>query len=429
MIVVLVLINGILALAEFAIMSARKAHLKQLADKGEAKAQAALDLAENPGDFLSTVQVGITLVGVLAGAFGGATITGVLEEVFLQLPILAPYARTVALTIVVASITLLSLVLGELVPKRLALSRAEAYAVALAGPMRLLSRLVRPLVRLLSLLTNLVLRILRVTSTDEAPPSEAEIMVMLRQATRAGVFAEAEHEMVEGVFRLGDRRLGVLITPRTEIEWLDLDDSPQEHLEYILSSTRSHFPVGQGSLDNLRGTVSARMVLTNVVETGMTAASFDLNEFVQPAVFAPENMPALQALDLLRNSPSPLLLVIDEFGGVQGLVTLSDLVESVVGDLTEDGELGDHSLVQREDGSMLIDGMVPIDELLEIFNLPDLPGYEQGLFETLGGFVMNFLGRIPAPGDRFDWNDLRFEVVDMDGLRVDKVLVLRAPTQ
>jgi putative hemolysin len=428
MILLLVLLNGLLALAEFALVSSRKARLQQLSDQGDQKASAALDMAREPGVFLSTVQIGITLVGVLAGAFGGATISEGLAEGLSQVPLLAPVSQGLALGLVVLTITLLSLVLGELVPKRLALSNPERYALALARPMRTLARIMRPIVRLLNGLTELVLRLLRVSATVDSSVTEEEIRVLIDQATEAGIFQEAEQDMLSGVLRLGDRRVGNLITPRTEIEWLDLEDPAEENLRKVIESGQSRFPVGCGSLDDIRGVAQARAILAAKLDAAHTGGEIDLKGLLLPPVFVPENMPALRALELFRSTRAPILLVIDEFGGFQGLVTPTDLLESVVGELPPTGQLADQEVVRREDGSLLIDGMYPVDEFLELLDLDALPDYDRGLFQSLGGFVMNYLGRIPSPGDHFEWKDLRFEVVDMDGLRIDKILVERLPS-
>jgi putative hemolysin len=423
MVLLLVVINGLLALAEFALVSVRKARLQQLADQGDEKARIALEMAREPGEFLSTIQIGITLVGVLAGAFGGATISKWLAQQLSQVPLLAPISQGLALGLVVLVITLLSLVLGELAPKRLALNRPEVFALAFARPVRSLSRLMRPVVRLLNGLTELVLRLLRVPTTVDASVTEDEIRVLIDQATEAGIFEEAEQDMLSGVLRLGDRRVGNLITPRTEIEWLDLEDPPEVNVRKVIESPHSRFPVGCGSLDDIRGIAQARTVLAADLEALRKDGKFDLDGLLLPPVFVPENKPALEALELFRSARTALLLVIDEFGGLQGLVTITDVLESVVGDLRLLGEMSDQEVVLREDGSMLIDGMFPVDEFIEMFDLVTLPGFDKGLFQSLGGFVMNYLGRIPSPGDHFEWQDMRFEVMDMDGLRIDKILV------
>jgi putative hemolysin len=425
-ILLLVLLNGLLALAEFALVSVRRARLQQLADQGNEDARLALEMSREPGEFLSTIQIGITLVGVLAGAFGGATISRWLAERFREIAFLAPVSNGLALGSVVVAITLLSLVLGELVPKRLALNRPERYAMAFAHPMRALSRGVRPVVHLLNGLTELVLRLLRVPPTVDASVTEEEIRVLIDQATQAGIFEEAEQDMLSGVLRLGDRRVGNLITPRTEIEWLDLEDPPQVNLRKVIESRHSRFPVACGGLDDIRGVAQARTVLAASLESMRTGGEFDLQGLLLPPVFVPENKPALEALEIFRSTQTPLLLVIDEFGGLQGLVTITDVVESVVGDLPLLGEMADQEVTLREDGSLLIDGLYPVDEFLELVDLPTLPGYERGLFQSVGGFVMNYLGRIPAPGDHFEWKGFRFEVVDMDGMRIDKILVSKS---
>jgi putative hemolysin len=261
----------------------------------------------------------------------------------------------------------------------------------------------------------------------DASVTEDEIRVLIDQATEAGIFQEAEQDMLSGVLRLGDRRVGNLITPRTEIEWLDLEDPLQVSLKKVVESGRSRFPVACGSLDDIRGVAQARTILAAKLDAVHTGGDIDLNGLLLAPVFVPENMPALRALELFRSTQAPLLLVIDEFGGLQGLVTITDLIESVVGDLPLTGQLSDQEVVLREDGSMLIDGMYPVDEFLERMDLDALPDYDRGLYQSLGGFVMNYLGRIPSPGDHFEWKDLRFEVMDMDGLRIDKILVERLP--
>jgi putative hemolysin len=423
MILLLVVINGLLALAEFALVSVRKARLQQLSDQGDEKARVALEIAREPGEFLSTIQIGITLVGVLAGAFGGATISKWLAEQLSQAPLLAPFSQGLALGLVVIVITLLTLVLGELVPKRLALSRPEMFALAFARPMRLLSSVMRPVVRLLNGLTELVLRLLKAPATIDASVTEEEIRVLIDQATEAGIFEEAEQDMLSGVLRLGDRRVGNLITPRTEIEWLDLEDPPQVNVRKVIESPHTRFPVGYGSLDDIRGIAQARAVLAADLKALRTGSELELDSLLLPPVFVPENKPALEALELFRSARASLLLVIDEFGGLQGLVTIADVLESVVGDIPLTAGASDQEVVVREDGSLLIDGLYPVDEFLELFDLATLPGYDKGLFQSLGGFVMNYLGRIPSPGDHFEWQDMRFEVVDMDGLRIDKILV------
>ena len=419
LILALILLNGVLAMAEIATVSARKARLQQLANEGDEKSRQALNLASDPSDLLSTVQIGITLVGILAGAFGGATFADRIAAWLSAIPALAPYANAIALALVVVAITYLSLILGELVPKRLALINPERVIRSLAGPMQLLAKIVHPIVRLLSVSTDLVLRLLGARSADEPPITEEEIKLLIEQGTEAGVFQEAEQDMVAGVFRLGDRRVGSLMTPRTEIYWLDLEDPPEAIRDEIIASPFSRLPVAAGDLDNIRGIVRAKDLLAR----SLAGQPVDVAATMVEPMFVPESMEALKVLEQFRSSGFQIALVIDEFGGLQGLVTLTDVLESIVGEIPAVDEAGEPEIVQREDGSYLLDGMVPIDEFKAIFRRSRLPNEERGYYQTLGGFIMDYLGRIPNSGDHFDWDGLRFEVVDMDGFRVDKIIV------
>ena len=418
-ILILILANGVLALAEIAIISARKARLLQRSEDGDQKSQIALDLSNDPADFLSTVQIGITLIGVLAGAFGGATIAEQISNWLSQIPILASYSGVIGVATVVILITYFTLVLGELVPKRLALSNPERVAVSVAAPMQRLSRLASPLVALLSASSDLALRLLGVRPSMEPPVTEEEIKVMIDLGTAAGVFAEVEQDMVEAVFRLGDRRVGTIMTPRTEIIWLDLNGSIEEIQMKLLGSSYSRFPVAKGSLDQVAGLVLAKDILAGC----MMGKPLNIESVLQQPQFIPETMPALKVLELFRESRVHIALVIDEFGGLQGLVTLFDILESIVGDIPDAGEAAEPEVVQRDDGSWLVDGRLPVDEFKALFNLNDLPDEERGYYQTIGGFVMSQLGRVPESSDYFDWSMLRFEVVDMDGMRVDKILI------
>ncbi len=424
-ILALILVNGSLSMAEIAVVTARKARLQQRAENGDEKARAALELARKPSDFLSTVQIGITLIGVLAGAFGGATIAEEISAWLSGFPRLAPYSDAIGVTVVVILITYFSLIFGELAPKRLALNSPENIAARVARPMRALARAFAPIVRLMSISTDLVLRLLGATPSGEPPVTEDEIKVMIGQGTLAGVFHEAEQDMVEAVFRLGDRRIGTLMTPRTEVVWLDLDDEVEVTKRKILGSAYSRFPVGQGSLDDVIGIVQAKDLLAE----SLAGKPIDLHHGLRQPLFVPESTPALRVLELLRTSKVQMALVIDEFGGFQGLTTLFDILESIVGEIPETSDTKELEVIQREDGSWLVDGMLPVDEFKEIFHLADLPDEERGYYQTVGGFIMSYLGRIPDPSDHFEWSGLRIEVIDMDGMRVDKVLIAPQPDE
>ena len=418
-ILVLILANGVLAMSEIAVVSARKARLQHRVNEGDEGAALALELATRPSDFLSTVQIGITLVGILAGAFGGATVSQELAATIRRVPALAPYSQALAIGLIVAVITYLSLVLGELAPKRIALENPERIASLVAAPMHWLSRLASPLVSLLSASTNLVLRILGIQPSDEPPVTEEEIRVLIDIGTRAGVFEASEQDLVEGVFQMADRRLESLMTPRSEIVWLDLEEEPQDTRRKIIHARHSRYPVTRGGLDHVVGIVQAKDLLARSLE----GHALDLRADMVDALFVPENISALKMIERFRESGVQIALVIDEFGGVQGLVTSFDALEGIAGDLQLMAESDEPEVTQREDGTWLVDGSLSINEFKEIFNLDSLPAERVDRYQTVAGLVVSLLGRIPATGDCVEAAGLHFEVVDMDGLRVDKLIV------
>jgi putative hemolysin len=418
-IILLIICNGVLAMSELAIVSARKTRLQQRADRGDIGARVALELANDPNQFLSTAQIGITLVGILAGVFGGATIAEKLAVSLGRLPLPAAYNKPVSIVIVVLSITYLSLVFGELVPKRVALNNAEEIASWLARPMRWLSVITNPVVRLLSASTEAVLRVLHVRPPAGPPVTEEEIRSVIKQGTEAGVLEETEHDMVENVFRLGDRPVSALMTPRPEVVWLDLNDSPEEIRRTLIESRHSHFPVCQSGLENVLGIARDKDLLAR----SLTGQPFDWQTLLRRPLFVPESTRALRALELLKQSATHIALVIDEYGGTHGLITYHDILEAIVGEVPALGHPEEPQAVQREDGSWLLDGMLSIDEFKQIVGIDKLPGEERGDYHTLGGLVMMHMERIPMAGDYFDFGGLRFEVVDMDGRRVDKMLI------
>jgi magnesium and cobalt exporter, CNNM family len=420
-IVLLILANGLFAMSEMALISARKARLEREATFGIRGARIALELANAPANFLSTVQVGITLVGILAGAFGGATVAEKISEKLKGIPWTAPYSQAIGIGVVVVGIAYLSLIIGELVPKRLALNHAERIAIVVSRPMQFLSKVASPVVRLLNVSTDLVLRLLGIRPSAEPPVTEEEVKILIDQGTRAGVFEQAEKEIVDRVFRLSDQRVGALMTPRTDIVWLDVNDTTENIIREVTTSGYSRFPVGQDSLDNVLGTVRTKDLLAQYV----AGQQLDLKGALRPPLFAPETMRAMKMLESFKVSARHIALVIDEYGGVQGLVTHHNVLEAIVGDIALVTNPAERQAVQREDGSWLIDGMLTLDEFKPIFQLTQLPGEEQGDYHTMGGFVMSQIGRIPVEGDHFEIGGLRFEVVDMDERRVDKLLVAR----
>jgi magnesium and cobalt exporter, CNNM family len=418
-ILALVIANGVFSMAELAVVSSRKVRLQQRAEDGDLKAKAALFLAESPNRFLSTVQVGITLIGTLAGALGGAGLSVEFEYLISLSPVLRPYAHGLALGLVVLLVTYLTLVIGELVPKRLALADPEGIAANMAGPMKFLSKVVRPVIWLLSISTEGVLHLLRVQRAENLPVTPEEITGLMEQGEEVGVFEETETDIVESVFRLGDLRAGALMTPRTDIDWLDLDEPFEVNRQRIMDSPHTHFPVAQGSLDNVQGVLRGKDVLARITD----GLKVDLREMIQPARFIPESMPAFEVLELLKGASGNLALVIDEFGGLVGMVTLFDVMEAIVGGISERGEPVVPEALQREDGSWLVEGMMRIDEFKKLFDIDELPEESRAGYQTVGGFIMTMIGAVPQPGQHFECCGWRYEVLDMDGLRVDKVLV------
>ncbi len=419
--IILFIANGVFSMSEIAVVSSRRARLHQLADSGDVGAQSALRLSENPGRFLSTVQVGITLISVVSGAFGGAALSSRLSPLLEPLPVVGGSADSVAFALVVVVITYLSLILGELVPKRIGLSNPERIASLIAPPMTTLARIAAPVITFLEGSTQLVLRALRFRQGEELPVTESEIAVLLDQGTEAGVFVEAERDLIGRIFELGDQRAVNLMTPRPEVTWLDLEDSFDVNRELMVASHRSIFPVAMASLDDLRGVVRAKDILGDL-QRGVVK---DIESYVRTAEFVPEGLPALRLLETFKRADDPMAIVVDEYGGTQGIVTLHDVLEAIVGDLGEEGPTNDPDTVQRPDGSWLLDGMLTVDRFTELLDLGSIPSDEEGEYNTLGGFVMARTGRIPQECETFDWHDWRFEVVDMDGNRVDKVLASR----
>jgi len=417
-ILLLIIVNGIFAMAEIAVVAAKKIKLKKLADAGDERAKAALDLANSPNRFLATVQVGITLIGVLAGAFGGATLAGEIAGAFRHVPALAPHSEWLGIAIVVAVISFLSLVLGELVPKRLGLSNPEGVARALARPLDRLSRFASPLVAALSRSTDAVLALLGFKPKQEPPVTEEDVRTLVEQGLHAGVFHRTEQEMVERVFRLDDLTMEDLRTPRSRIVWLRIDDPPETNWRKIVGCGHNNFPVFQGQRDNVVGIVSVKALFANLALTG----SVDLKHVLTEPLYVPFSMSARKLLEAFKQSGKHVALVTDEFGGIEGLVTVTDVMEAIIGEVPSD-KPRKQFIRQREDGSWLCEAFIDIDQLKRVLQIRKLPGEETHEYETLGGFILNQLGRIPAEGEYIEAEGLRFEVIDMDRQRIDKVLI------
>jgi len=413
--------NGVFAMAELAVVSARKARLQQRASKGDARAQQALHLARNPDELLSTVQIGITLIGIMAGAFGGATIADEIAIVFDRVSWLKPYSELLAVGLVVIVITYLSLILGELAPKRLALYNPEGTAMRLARPMQGLARLTRPLNRLLTLSTDAVIRLVGARPSEEPAVTEEEVQVLIEQGTQLGIFEREEQEMIAGVLRLDDQLLGGLMTPRRQVVWLDLTESLEETRTKILHSGHGRFPVIDRDEEEILGIVHTKDLLGQL----LCAQPLDLTAVMRPPLFVPEGTLVLDLLIKFKQHGSDMAIVIDEYGSAEGIVTHNDILEMIVGALPSDGAPEEPEITQRADGSWLVDGMLSVNELKQLLGVDEMPGEKQIRYQTLGGFILAQLGVIPMAGINFEWEQYLFEVLDMDGNRVDKVLISR----
>lgn len=419
----LLLANGLFALAETAIVSARKARLKQLADEGDERAQAALDLGAQPTRFLSTVHLGITFCAILAGAFGAATVSERVAMRLIPYPVLAPWAGYIAFGVVVLLITFFSLIIGELIPKRIALSNPERVARLVAGPLQDVSLVLSPIIRVVSAATDLVLKPFGLTRRRQSPVSDEEVNILIEQGLQAGVFHKAEKEMVKGVLGLDQLPVTAIMTPRPKIVFLNIGDSEEVNWRKIVASGHSHFPVYQDNRDQVLGMVAVKALWAH----SAIGIPTNLKNLLTPPLVVPETMNCIQLLELFKKSGRHTALVADEFGSIQGMVTLIDVLEAIVGDLPAHGERDQPEAKQREDGSWLIDATLAINELKAVLQLNQLPQEAAADYQTLGGLVMTQFGRIPSAGDQFEWAGWRFEVIDMDRHRVDKVLVSRVP--
>jgi putative hemolysin len=417
----LIVLNGVFAMSEIAVVSSRKPRLQQWTDEGDKRAEAALALANDPGHFLSTIQVGITLIGILAGAVGARTLSEPLSASIAQVEAFAPYSEAIALAIIVAIITYVSLIIGELVPKRIALNHPESIASFIAKPMNWLAASASPLVKFLSVSTDFVLRLLGIRPSQEPPVTEEEIKVLLEQGTEAGVFEREEQELVRNIFRLDAQRVSSVMHPRLDIFYLDVEDSFEENQRKIIESAYSRFPVCKGGIDQVLGIVQSKELLAKC----LSGKPIDLMQNMRPPLYVPDSISTMQLLQMFKQTRIHLALVVDEYGDLQGLVTLNDVMEAIVGDIPTTELAADEEAVQRADGSWLLDGMLSIDKFKTLFDIETMPEEEAHNYNTVGGFVMMQLGRVPKPADHFDWEDLRFEIMDMDRNRIDKVLVAR----
>lgn len=421
----LILLNAVFAMSEIAVVSSRRARLQRMVDEKRPGAEVAMALHAQPSTFLSTIQVGITTVGVLAGAIGEAALVDPLAQQLGQWPLLAPYARGIALACMVMSITYVSVVVGELVPKRLGLLKPEATAAIIARPMHWLSRVARPLVWLLSASSDLILRLLRLNSGNEPPVTDAEIEVLMEQGAEAGIFHASEQGIVANVLRLDQQRVLAIMTPRKDLEYIDLEDEDSELRQVLAQAEHHRVVVCRGGLDQVVGA----LIVSDLLKPALEGKALNIEAAVRQPLYVPESVTTTQLLEQFRKVRSEYALIVDEYGALQGLVTVTDVLKSIVGEIPDEGEPQVLDIAAREDGSWLVDGSVSVERFCDVTERDELPGQDEGDFHTMAGFVLHVLGRIPAVAEVFEVEGLRIEVVDMDGNRVDKLLVTPLPAE
>jgi putative hemolysin len=419
---VLIIVNGFFAMSEIALLTAKRSRLSKIADEGSKAAAAAMTLGHEPTRFLSTVQIGITAIGILNGIVGESALARPLSF-WLQVAGVEPeISRIVSTAAVVLAVTYITIVIGELVPKRLGQFNPESIACLVSRPMTALAAITRPFVRLLSASTDAILRLMGKRNKPGPSVTEEEIHAMLEEGSEAGVIEQQEHEMVRNVFRLDDRQLGSLMVPRSDIVYLDIALPLEKNILRLTESEHSRFPVCQGGLQSLLGVVNAKQLLVQTLKGGLT----DISSQLQPCVYVPESLTGMELLDHFRTSGTQMVFVVDEYGETQGLVTLQDLLEAVTGEFVPRNS-EDAWALEREDGSWLLDGLIPVPELKDTLDLKSVPEEDKGLYHTLSGMVMSLLGRMPQTGDVMNWEAWRLEIVDMDGKRIDKVLASLLP--
>jgi putative hemolysin len=411
----LILINGLFVMSEIALVSARKARLESQAEKGDRKARVALDLSNNPEIFLSAAQIGITLIAILTGVYSGERFGKSLQPYVEKIEVLRPYASTIATTIIVILVTFLSIIFGELIPKRIGLLKAEKIAKLVAGPMRVFAKATHPIVWTLNLVSNLFFSIFNIKRSQSDAVTEEEIKAMVTEGTEAGTIDQAEQQIIERVFHLGDRNITSLMTHRSDIIWFDLNENEEKIKDKIIKEPHSVYPICEGDIDQLNGVVSIKDLY---VTDDLTL----FKDIMKPALFVPENNSAYQVMEKFKESKIHSAFIVDEYGSILGMITLNDILEAIIGDIPE-ANLVDYEIRKRDDGSYLIDGQIPFYDFLVFFEKADWMNEGEHEFDTLAGFILHELERIPQTGDKMEWRGFSFEIIDMDGHRIDKVLV------
>lgn len=411
----LIFINGLFVMSEIALVSARKARLEHQAEKGDERARRALVLSNNPEIFLSAAQIGITLIAILTGVYSGERFGHYLQPSIEKIEALKPYADTISTTIIVVLVTFLSIIFGELIPKRIGLLRAERIAKLVAGPMNTFARITHPFVWLLNKISNLFFRIFNIKRSQDDAVTEEEIKTLISEGTEAGTIEETEQEIIERVFHLGDRNITSLMTHRSDIIWFNLDDNEDKIKEKIVSEPHSAYPICDGSIDNIKGVVSIK-------DLYVSPDSTLFKDIMQPALFIPENNAPYQVLEKFKQSRIHSAFIVDEYGSILGLITLNDILEALVGDIPQ-ANVPDYEIREREDGTFLVDAQIPFYDFLTRFEKTEWMNEGEHDFDTLAGFILHELERIPKTGDKLYWKGFTLEIMDMDGHRIDKVLV------
>lgn len=411
----LIFLNALFVIAEISLVSARKGRLETMANKGDSRSREALLLAENPERFLSTAQIGITLISILTGVYSGENFGKYLQPVFDKIEFLAPYSETIATGVVVVIVTFLSIIFGELIPKKFGLLRAEKIARIVAAPMNLLSRVMGPFVWLLSTVTNLIFKIFNIKKSTDSAVTEEEIKQMISEGSEFGSIEEGEKEIIERVFHLGDRNITSLMTHRTDIVWLSIDDTVEMVKDKLGEFVFSTFPACDETIDNIKGIVYVKDLATAHPKT-------KLAQLYKPALFVPENNKAYQLLEKIKSTKIHTCFIVNEYGTLEGMITLNDILEAIVGDVPQSGQ-EEYEIIEREDGSFLVDAQIHFYDFLSYFERADWMNEGEQDFDTVAGFVLHELEHIPETGENFNWRDFRFEIIDMDGQRIDKILV------
>jgi len=411
----LIILNGLFVMSEIALVSARKPRLESMAEKGDKKAGAALKLSNSPETFLSAAQIGITLIAILTGVYSGERFGTKLAPYISNIDILAPYAQPIATTIVVIIVTFLSIIFGELIPKRIGLLNAEKLAKVVAGPMKAFAKFTHPVVWILNKVSNLFFKIFNIKKTKDETVTEDEIKAIINEGTESGSIEEEEKELIERIFHLGDRNITSLMTHRSDIIWFDLNDNEEAVRDKIVQEPHSIYPICDGSIDNIKGMISIKdlYIIDDFTK---------FKDIVQPAMFVPENNTAYQVMEKFKETKQHSCFIVDEYGSLQGIITLNDILEAIVGELPQTG-IEDYEIVDRGDGTFLVDAQIPFYDFLSRFDKADWASAEEYSFDTLAGCVLHELERIPQTGDKLKWREFDFEVVDMDGHRIDKLLV------